>query len=272
MQLDTKDKIILSLVVVLIIGVLISIIQNKIQQNNFNDKIKELNNTMAKTSETIKIDDNVYEKISLTQEKLIKTYLEEQDKKLSDKFEDLNQKLLAVTKAQITIKDQVYKIDSSSGGKINQVIIEKEKEEKRLKVTFEKIQGYFKVSGYTLTNPLEAEINITQAKQLYVMTGLVKQDDGRYYAFLKFPDDFPITNISLDSRIDIEEIISEYKEKWYQRFYMGGSFFVSKKGVVIGPFIGYKLLGKLLIGPTVVIDTNTELYYGINMFYNIGVK
>ena len=269
MTFDTKDKIILGIVSLLLIVVVVGAIYIKLQQTKNQKEITDLINQVAINQPTVKLDNETYKKLSQIQENL-DSYIKYTDENLYKQLEKLNLDILNITNTQAIMQNQLFKIGNGNGGKTWQEDI-KVGEVIRKKVTFDKEQGYFRLVGFTISDPSEASIELSQIKPLQITNILTKDDSGKYSAIVKFPEDFPMKVVNIDNRIDINKITEEYQEKWYNKFYLGGSVYASKNGLVIGPSAGYKI-SKVIVGPSVMVDTSTVMYFGFFANYNLGGK
>lgn len=276
MTLDIKDKIIIALFTVVVISVIASVIYIKVSQDNFNSKLQEQNNAIAKLSPTVKMDDTTYRKLIQEQNDILDTYLKTKDKALYDKIDKMGSQIIGITDTQIKIKDEIVTLKGKKDGITSATILTPDGT-KREVVEFNRNlwKDFLNISGSTIsaTPKLEAETTLTlkQLKPFNIKVAILKDKEGKWDTIVSLPD-FPDNDVVVGGRIDLNPIISDYESHWYNNFFVGASFYVSKRGIVTGPFVGFRLLNKLLVGPSLMIDSNTEFYYGLNVFYNIAGK
>ncbi len=273
-MLETKDKVIVVLISILLIVTIIAVAYVKTTQDEYNKKITILNATIAASSPTVKIDDTTYRKLIQEQNNILDSYLKEKDKALYDKIDKMGSQIIGITNAQIKIKDEIVNLKGKKDGVTSTTVLMPDGT-RREAVEFSRNlwKNFLNLSGRTVsaTPTLEAEtkLELKQLKPFNIKVAILKDKDGKWETIMSLPD-FPDNEVVVDGRVDLNPIIEEYSPHWYNNFYLGMPFYVGRTGLVTGVSVGYKFFGKLLLAPAIVVNSNAELFYGLNAFYNIA--
>lgn len=130
----------------LLIGILCLIGYNIWQKNDYEKKMDELYNKLARTAETIKLRDGEYEKLMEKQKDLLKAIDQttEQGKDLARRLDRADAKLLSVTNVNVQIKDEVLKLRD---------LINKPRTDGSWEFAVKKDQGLLGVDGSCFSGP-----------------------------------------------------------------------------------------------------------------------
>jgi hypothetical protein len=132
----------------------------------------------------------------------------------------------------------------------------------RLRVDFQQIKDYLKVTGHTVTNPSYAEVDIEWIRDIKFTLILTKdkRDHFRVYLDSKESDIIPS---SLDLKIDP----SVFEKKWYEKISINSHLMVGTTGLVGGLGLNYDFIDNIYVGPAAsVVFNGKDMYtfYGIN--------
>jgi len=118
------------------------------------------------------------------------------------------------------------------------------------------------VTGFTLTNPPEAEVKLEWVEDLKLELNLTKDDDGNFRVYTD-SEDFQIGDIVL--KIDPEVL----ETRWYERISFGADLAAGEYGAMLSLRPGYDVLEELNVNLLFVV-----LYDGASAktFYGAGVN
>lgn len=133
----------------------------------------------------------------------------------------------------------------------------------RKKVSFDQTVSHFRVRGYTLTDPGQASIELTQVTPLKIWLSVIQASDGSWRAISSSND-----GLQMDLGVGA---VNPYmlSDKWYSRIGVnlavgGGS---TSGGFGILSAIGLSYRGRSLeLGPTMwlTVSDRTERFFGVN--------
>lgn len=130
----------------------------------------------------------------------------------------------------------------------------------RLKVDFDQGDDLVKISGYTLTNPGYASINVKWLRPLKMNIALTKKE-GNYKIYVDAGGDG--VPADLDLRVDP----TVFQKKWYEKIGVGLNVGVGR-GVLTGVRAFYDIFDNIAVGPGV------DFYYDgskLNTLYGANV-
>lgn len=139
----------------------------------------------------------------------------------------------------------------------------------RLKVDFEQVKDGLRVSGYTLSNPAEAYVNLEWIDTLKLQLVLTRGEEGSYRVYIESKNN-DVVPVNLTLRVDP----SILQKRWYEKinFTASGAFGNSVIGAInwggmasLG--VGYLITHNVNIGLNVSVVYASNLY----MFYGVGV-
>jgi hypothetical protein len=121
----------------------------------------------------------------------------------------------------------------------------------RIRVDFETVQNFLKVSGYTITNPDYAELEIEWTRGLKFDFYITKKDDVyRIYFDTNSPD---VVVADLNLKLDP----SVFKRNWYENIGVSANMGLLGDGVS-GTFALVYDLGRFIVGPSVSIYADDD--------------
>mgnify|MGYP001578122631 CR=1 FL=1 len=176
--------------------------------------------------------------------------LEVQNKELQNKIKDRDEQIAVISSISLKWKDQYFKIKNAS-----QVVVDNSGNiveqpvscdvQQRLKISFEQEKDIWKISGFCLSSPPEAEISIFWLRPLNLSFILTKKNNQwKLYLDSDSPDIIAVKDMNL--KIDP----SIFEERWYEKIFFGGDIMLSNSyDPVVSLRAGYAF-GSLSIGPS----------------------
>jgi hypothetical protein len=144
--------------------------------------------------------------------------LKAKNKDLQEIIEDRNEEIVALTKANVRLKDKVFKLKKANESLLDEsgepADLSEECEEclvgKRFRVDFDHEDDLYHVSGYTLTNPAYAEVNLKWLRSLQLDLVLSKNKYGDFRVYVDSEDVVP-TDLTLhvDPKV--------FAQSWYEK-------------------------------------------------------
>jgi len=191
--------------------------------------------------------------------------LEASSEELQDIIDDRDQEILAQTEVSLRLKSKLLKADNV----FETVVIENQDflefldkcegyETLRHKVEFEIEERPVKVTGFTLTNPPEAEVTLEWVEDLKLELNLAKDDDGNFRVYTD-SEDFQVGDIVL--KVDPEVL----EMKWYERISFGADLAAGEFGAQLGLRPGYDVLDELNVNLLFVLQYDggsAKTFYG----------
>lgn len=246
----------IALLILMVVGAIFA----AITKNNYDNEMARLRNEVAGRDVTIEVQKGVFTKLSLETEDL-RSALNSKDQQVQDLLtqvkknkEDLlaaNQLVLKWKKAYEGIADahqeEVPPTDTTPA---------------RKKVTFVKDFGAYKVSGFTLTDPAEAQVKLEQLKAL-ALTLVISQDANKaWHAYATSSDDNTSVEISVSA-------VNPYMldPKWYEKIEFNATVAGGQSGLGFGVLAGIGVSYKIKqfnIGPAFFlgIGNSVDKYFG----------
>lgn len=248
-----------TLLLMVVLLVVMSIGSYKIWK--YEEKITGLQNQLAETAKTIEIQKGLFEKLTLKVDDartLVDTN-SQQGKDLLDQVKREHATLLSVQNLTLTIKDKVF---SGTG---SQTVVDKG----RIKVEFNKDDGLFNASGFTLTAPPDGsdtshyEVKIKQRETLKLIATLDQDKDGAWKS--------KVSSSSPDLKIDIGVAgVNPYllEQKWYEKLKVHTDLGVGP-GVLVGVGASYQV-GAFDFGPSIwgTTASGPSVFYGLNFSWS----
>lgn len=223
---------------------------------------RELNNKLAKVQKMQQETETAHSRLAIEAEDL-----KAENSDLQDIIEDRDEAILALTHANIKLKNKVVRIEDAKqstvdrdGNVVEHPGCEEVGDSLRTKVAFEKEEDPLKISGFTLTNPAYAEVEIKWLRDIKLEVVLTKNDDGTYRVYL---DSTKSDIVPTDLQLQVDPSILEYK--WYQKIGFGSNVVGGETGIQLGLSAFYDILPNLYLGPMFqvgYVNGKAETYYG----------
>ncbi len=228
--------------IILIIIICSFLIYNKLDKNKLDNTIKQLEIQLSKKDETIRDLNGVISKYAIEVEN-VDSILDGSDK-VQKKIIDSKKKdeeIKSIQQVSVRLKKKyvsdLFKNDEVIEEHVNTSTISIAKV--RTKVSFIKIFDIYKISGYTLSNPAYAHIELDQTNIIKIALVISQTKNGAWksYASSNFEN--------LYMEFDINAVSPYINEKeWYENIYVGfvlSSTEYDKINVISpGVSIGYK--------------------------------
>jgi hypothetical protein len=214
-------------------------------------KRRALTNQIAELEGVVKETETAYSRRAVEVDNL---KLENED--LRNRIEDRDEEVVALSEAVLRWKNKYFKIKNA---KQTVVIIEGGPEGLdpnceeclagvRLRVDFADEQDPWRVSGFTLTTPAEAEVAIEWTRGLNLSLVLTKDKDDLFRVYLDTdsPDLIPA-----DLKLSVDPSILE--KRWYEKIGIGSDLTVGE-GVVSSVKIVYDVFDNWSLGPVIMLN------------------
>jgi hypothetical protein len=239
MEQKTKETLLKIAVLALAVVLIIGIILGAIGKYYYDNKLVDLQNTIASRDKTIETKDGLYEKLVI-QTKNLEDLLNSKDKEiiaLKEQLKDKDQELITATSLAVKWKKAYEALVAATQTTIPPSTPDGKE---RTKVSFQKDFGYIRVSGYTLTNPAEAFILVKQNRPLKLVVAVSQDKDKIWHTYATSSEE----NVGIDIQLaSVNPYI--FEPKWYER-------------VAINAMLSMGVSGKLsaLIGVGATIPIN----------------
>jgi cell division protein FtsL len=223
---------------------------------------RELNNKLAKVQKMQQETETAYSRLALEYEGL-----ESSNKELQEIIEDRDEAILALTTANVKLKDRVFKFENAKQTIVDDVDVSVEcdglKSALRLRVDFEKEEDPLQVVGYTVTNPAYAEVQINWLRALKLELVLTQNPDKTYRVYINSENSDVVPT---DLVLQVDPSVLDYK--WYQKIGFGSNVVFGETGIQIGISAFYDFLPNFYAGPLFqvgYINGKAETYYGVKV-------
>lgn len=242
-----------------------------IEKKAHSKSIVALNNKIAEQQGTIKEKESLYSSLSVRTESLEKQ-LEAESQKMRDLKKIIIQRgeeIESITKISLNWKDLYLKAKNAQDSIIPNTgtTISQSCEEcflnHRVRVDFDEAINNWRVTGYTLNNPAEAELTLKRIKPLVINLVLTKTKNG-YRTYLS-DENSELSSAKINLMLDDKS----FAKKWYEKISITGDMSLSAEGLSIGANLLYGFFSHISIGPRLSL-----LYDGEEMhkFYGVGVE
>jgi len=180
--------------------------------------------------------------------------LKSRNKDLQKIIKSRNEKIAALTEANIRLKDKVFTLESK------EKIIDKDGNEieldalcraciadKRFRVDFSQRDDPYLIEGFTLTNPPHAEVALKWTRDLHLDIVLTRDKSGNFRVYLDSRSG-DVVPTELKLRIDP----SAFTYRWYQKISTGGVLGLGERQGLLGLSLQYDFTEALSAGPQVI--------------------
>jgi len=268
MEARTKALVILFGVMTAAILALVLALAWQIQQHQ--KAVLKLQNELAEKDKTIEVQKNLYTKLTL-QTQNVQGTLDKRDaqvKELEDQINKNKQQLLDATTLVATWKKAYEGLANATQTTVppdpknppsNPVDVAKGRE----KVDFHEDFGYIKVDGWTLTNPPQAWVRLTQGRPLKLTLALSQDKDKGWHTYATSSED----NIGVDIQVtSVNPFVLQ--PHWYEKIGiavdLGAGTNVGGVGALVGLGVNYQFK-QFTLGPHVWLGINNvvDKYYGV---------
>ena len=250
-------KIIVSLLtgLSLFFGVYATIKQKEEEQK----KINALNQ-LAMLDSVHRETDSAYSRLSQQKDNLI-DILQSKNRDLAEVINKRDENILALSETVVRMRSAHIVIQSQNGGDVSQGT-----EGDRVRVDFNQTQDPMRVSGFTLTNPAEATIDVAFIRPLRLRTTITQNEDGAWRTY--FESDWP--NLEIDN---IDTVVNPNPVNYHNTGFVIGLNTMSGfkfDRVNVSTYLMYDF-GSFGIGPALGFNfsENTELMFGVQMQYKL---
>jgi hypothetical protein len=247
-----------------ILAVIVALGISAVKAHNLQKRIVDLQNENAKLAPTIEENKGLYARLA-QQDKDVRGQLDLKDvqlKELSDQIEAAKEELGSAVAIQLKWK---HAYEATIAGTQTVIPPTVAGGPERTKVDFNKDFGSIIVGGYTLTNPAEAYVKVSQGVPLKVAVAVSQDKTKAWHAYATSSDD----NIGIDITLaSVNPWINDLK--WYEKIGISASVAVSPgEGLLAGAGFTYKF-NKVEVGPSVFADVgpHATLFYGAGAIWH----
>jgi hypothetical protein len=220
-----------------------------VELNKSSKMRRDLSNEIAKLEGTIHEMEGVHSRRAIELEDL-----ESENKDLQNTIEDRDEDILALTKANLRLKNKIIKIEEAK-----EETVPGESGD-RTKVSFDKVNDPVRVYGFTLTNPAYAEINLEWVRDLKLNLVLTRDDSKTYRVYL---DSTGSDVEKAELKLLVDPSILDIK--WYERIGVGMDLNMGSEDVMTTIRTFLQVYNKWMIGPNVSVSIEGKRFYGINI-------
>jgi len=265
--MEIPDKVVKITLLVFVALLLSAVIIVGVVKKVNDDKVIELQNQIASKDTTIETQKGLYEKLSLQSDDL---------KDLLDKSDAQNKTLIKALEANreelLTANSLVIKwkhaYEAEVAGHQTEIPPVNPGGVARKKVEFDKDFGYLVVHGYTLTDPPQAYINVSQGRPLKLTIAVSQDKNGVWRSRTTSSEENMQVEIALAS---VNPFMLE--SRWYENIGVGADLAGGQAGTGFGILAGvgasYKI-GKFEVGPHVWIGISDRIdkYLGVQFIWH----
>lgn len=220
-----------------------------------NNRIAELEGTLKETETAYSVRGVEIEDLKLKNKEL-QTIINDRDEEVAV----LGEVVLQWKKKYFDIKNATGTVVGSDGTTVVEVPADCQTclKDLRFRVDFDQTKDYLRVAGHTLTNPAQAELEVSWTRELKFSFVLTKQDDNlRLYFDTNTPD-------IVASKLTLKVDPSVFEKKWYEKIGVGLDVGVGE-GVQSSVRAFYDILPDWYVGPMVTFGYDgqqTRTLYG----------
>ena len=232
-----------------------------LQWSHSKERVK-LQNESASKDMTIQLKEGFYHKLVLQSDDL-RSMLDRKDKQLSELDQRLKaskEELLTTNVMVVGLKKQLEQLAKATQTDVPPA---KPGEVARAKVDFHHDFGAMRVDGWTMTNPPQSWVRLSQGRPLKLSLSISQDKDRAWHAYSTVDD----PNFAVDIKLTAVNP-GIFKPKWYEGFGIMAGLGVgtnqSGLGAMVQLGITYKLR-QFTFGPAVWLGLNDSVdkYYGI---------
>jgi hypothetical protein len=247
--------------------ILAGVIYGGITKYQYDQKLLNLSNELAKSAQTIEISRNLYEKATLQVTSLqdLLNSKDEQIVALNKELKDKDQELLTATNLVITWRSKYEALVKATQGTVPPVV---PGDPDRIKVSFEKNFGPMIVSGYTLTSPPEAYLSVMQGTPLKLTLAISQDKSLVWHSYVTSSDDNMKVDIQLAA---VNPFMLE--RKWWERLSVTALVAAGQDGALAGVGVGIDI-GQFTLGPMIMGGYVSKLTWlvGVNVSWRPFAK
>jgi len=219
-------------------------------------KRRELNNKVAELTGMVQETETAFSRLAKESNDLVI-----ENDEIKALLKDRDEEAVALTEVALRWKSKYFKAKN-----VTQTVVPSEDGEDRIRVDFSHEEDPLRVSGFTLTNPPEAEVSIEWTRDLKLSLILTKDEDDVFRIYLD--SDADVGGITFgDLKLSVDPSI--LGRKWYEKIGIGGAITVGE-GVASNLSLMYNVVDDWSVGPTVLLyyDGNTlKKLYGVNALW-----
>lgn len=255
------DKIKQYALIVVVAGLVAVIVWGAVGKWQTDKEMARLRNESASKDQTLEIQKGLYTKLSLESENL-KGLLDSKDQQVKELLGQINktkEDLLAANQLVISWKKAYEGALAATQTHVDPTDPTKPG---RDRVDFNKDFGMIGVKGYTITNPPEAWVSVSQLKPLKILVAVSQDKNMQWHSYATSDDPNTGINITLSA---VNPYVLE--PKWYEKLQLNtmlaGGATDSGFGIIAGLGVSYKIK-QFDLGPAFFLGINNHVdkYFG----------
>ena len=191
------------------------------------DEVRSLNAVIAHSETTIELKKGLYETklVELGDLRSLLDKGDERNRELLAQLSESRSKILSTQVLSVRLKAPLQSSVSATQSEV------KTERSDRRRVDFKHDFGSLSVSGFTLTDPPEGFVSLTQTKPLRLGVNVIRNPNGSWSSLVSSDD--PNVDVSVNlGAVDLGVIP---KPSWYQRIWVdAGATFVGDRSISLG--------------------------------------
>lgn len=264
--MDVPNSVLKYGLIALLVVLIGAVIFAAVKKTSYDSQLAALRNQVATSSSTVEVDKGVFEKLSLESEDLKSTLdsKNQQVQELLTQVQKNKEDLLAANQLVVKWK-QAYEGAANAKETVVPADPQKPGTLERKRVDFNKDFGMIGVSGYTLTDPAEAEVKVEQLKPLGVTLALSQDAAKAWHSYVTSDD--PNTTVQINVSAVNPYVL---EPKWYEKIEFNATLAGGEAGTGFGLLAGLGISYKIkqfTVGPAVFVGVSDRLdkYVGVNV-------
>lgn len=231
-------------------------------ETSHRSQIVELQNKLASLDKTVEVKPGVFEKKSL---ELHDLKLDMKDVQLATLGNDVKQKgsqLLSVTTLSVNLKEPTILSGQGKQSVTNVSGVE------RRRVEFEQESGNFRIRGFTLTDPAEFSLSLSQIRPLRMNIAVSQEKDGSWKTYATSSEKDVTISVDVSS---VNPYI--FSPRWYEKIgvnlSLGGGTGPNGLSALSGIGLSYRV-GNLDVGPSgwIVAGDSVTKFLGVSAIWH----
>lgn len=255
------EKLVLGLVGVMGVTLVVLVLVFSHTTSSNRAQLLALQNQIAERDRTIEVQKGLYEKLAV-QTKDVKGTLDQKDvqvRELEDQVKKQKQDLLDASAVIVQWKKAYEGLANATQTNVPSTTQVASRE----KVDFHEDFGYIKVDGWTITNPPQAWVRLTQGRPLRLTLALAQDEAHAWHTY--------VTSSEQNMQVDVQvSSVNPYlfQPKWYENIGvdidLGAGTNQSGLGALFGAGLSYRFM-QFSLGPHVWLGLNDRVdrYYGV---------
>lgn len=222
------------------------------------DKVEALNK-IAEMDQVRQEENGSWTKLAQQKDEIIHL-LEHQNQDLADDIQRRNESILSMSEAIAKIRSARIIIRTQDGDNVH----ETPEPDGRIRVSFDETQDMIRVSGFTLTNPAEAQIDVGFTRPLRLRTTITQAQNGAWRTY--FESDW--TGLEIQDLQTVVNPLKAVEESWTSNLILGANigFGWNFDAFSANAYLMYEFGDVFAVGPSVGVVSQDRIdpVFGLN--------